>query len=122
MGSHPINLALRFLLKLTALVTAVMWGWHLSNNWSRFLLAIVLPVLIASVWGAFAVPNDPSRSGAAPVAVSGIIRLVIESGVFAFTVYALFDLGYVQISRNLSIVVTAHYIASYDRIIWLFKN
>ncbi len=72
MGSHPINLAVRFILELTALVAAGMWGWHQSEGWLKFLLVITLPLLIAIVWGTFAVPDDPSRSGAAPIPISGI--------------------------------------------------
>ncbi len=99
-----------------------MWGWHQSEGWLRFLLAIALPILIAVVWGTFAVPDDPSRSGAAPIPVSGINRLVIESAVFAIAIWTLYDLGCIQLSRNLSIIVTAHYVASYDRLIWLIKK
>ncbi len=122
MGSHPINLAVRFLLELTALVAGGLWGWQQSEDWLRFILVIAIPVLIAGIWGIFAVSDDPSRSGKAPIPVSGINRLVIESAVFAFAIWSLYDLGYIQFSRNLSIVITAHYVASYDRIWWLFKR
>ncbi|WP_280456932.1 DUF2568 domain-containing protein, partial [Nocardia carnea] len=38
---------------------------------ARWLLVVLLPVVAAAAWGVFAVPDDPSRSGAAPVAVPG---------------------------------------------------
>ena len=66
MGSHPINLAFRFLLELAALVASGFWGWRQSDGGFRYILAIGIPVFLAVVWGTFAVPNDPSRSGKSP--------------------------------------------------------
>ena len=51
MGSHPINLAIRFLLELSALLAMGVWGWRQSEGWFRFLLALGIPVIAAVVWG-----------------------------------------------------------------------
>jgi hypothetical protein len=122
MGSHPINLAIRFLLELSALVSMGVWGWRQSESWFRFLLALSAPIVAAVVWGTFAVPNDPSRSGAAPVAVPGILRLGIELVFFIFATWALYDLGFTRLSWTLGIIVALHYITSYDRILWLITQ
>ncbi len=122
MGSHPINLAIRFLLELSALLTMGVWGWRQSEGWFRFVLAPGIPIIVAVVWGTFAVPNDPSRSGAAPIAVPGILRLAIELAVFALAIWALADLGYTSPSWILGIMVAIHYITSYDRILWLITQ
>ena len=122
MGSHPINLAIRFLLELSALVSMGVWGWRQSESWFRFLLALSVPIVAAVVWGTFAVPNDPSRSGAAPVAVPGILRLGIELAFFIFATWALYDLGFTRLSWTLGIIVALHYITSYDRILWLITQ
>ncbi|MEJ2267360.1 MAG: YrdB family protein [Anaerolineales bacterium] len=122
MGSHPINLAIRFLLELSALVSMGVWGWRQSESWFRFLLALSVPIVAAVVWGTFAVPNDPSRSGAAPVAVPGILRLGIELAFFIFATWALYDLGFTRLSWTLGIIVALHYIISYDRILWLITQ
>ena len=122
MGSHPINLAVRFLLELAALLAMGVWGWQQGEGWVRFVLALGIPIIVAAVWGVFAVPNDPSRSGAAPIAVPGILRLVIELAVFVLAIWALYDLGYPGLSLILGIIVTIHYIASYDRVLWLIAQ
>ena len=122
MGSHPINLAIRFLLELSALLTMGVWGWRQSEGWFRFVLALGIPIIVAVVWGTFAVPNDPSRSGAAPIAVPGILRLAIELVVFALAIWALYDLGYTRLSWILGIIVAIHYITSYDRVLWLIAQ
>ena len=122
MGSHPINLAVRFILELSALLTMGIWGWHQSESWPRLVLALGIPLLVAGIWGTFAVPEDPSRSGKAPVPVPGILRLVIELAVFGFAVWALYNLGNTTLSWIMLIVVLLHYSVSYDRIIWLIKQ
>lgn len=122
MGSHPINLAVRFLLELAALVSVGIWGWNRSEGWLRFVLAIGIPIILAAIWGTFAVPDDPSRSGAAPVVTPGFVRLVIELGIFAFAAYSLYDMGHIKLCIALSSIVLIHYILSYDRILWLISQ
>ena len=74
------------------------------------------------MWGAFAVPNDPSRSGTAPIAVPGILRLAIELAIFVFAIWTLYDLEYTKLSWIMGIIVAIHYITSYDRILWLIAQ
>jgi len=54
MGSHPVNLAIRFILELTALFATGFWAWNLEIGWSRYILIILLPLLLAAIWGIFA--------------------------------------------------------------------
>ena len=122
MGSHPINLTIRFLLELTSLIVMGLWGWKQSDGWIRFVLVLGIPIIAAAIWGTFAVLNDPSRSGAAPIPVPGILRLAIELVFFAIATWALYDLGYSKLSLALGMIVTIHYIISYDRIIWLINQ
>jgi hypothetical protein len=122
MGSHPINLGLRFLLELVALITAGMWGWNQGNDFLRYVYAAGFPILLAAMWGAFNVLNDPSRSGKAPVQVAGWIRLILELAFFSFACWALYDMKYQTIYQVFGAIVLIHYILSYDRIIWLLKQ
>ena len=122
MGSNPLNLALRFLLELAALVAMGFWGWSLTPDWPRFLFAAGVPLFAAVVWGVFAVPEDPSRSGRAPMPVPGVLRLAIEIAFFAFAAWALFDLGSPLLAWIFALLVVVHYAASYDRIAWLLKR
>lgn len=122
MGSHPLNLALRFLLELAALVAMGFWGWSLTPDWARFLFAAGIPIFAAVVWGVFAVPGDPSRSGRAPMPTPGVLRLAIEIGFFAFAVWALFDLGSTVLGAIFAALVVVHYALSWDRIAWLLRR
>ena len=62
-SKHPINLALRFLLELAAIFTFGFWGHSQAGGGTGVLLAVLLPLLFAVLWGVFAVRGDPSRSG-----------------------------------------------------------
>jgi len=122
LGSHPINLTVRFLLEVLALIAMGIWGWYQGEGWLRFVLALGIPLIAAIVWGTFAVPNDPSRSGSAPVAVPGIVRLVIEAAIFIFAVWALYNQGFTTLSWLFGIIVIVHYLVSYDRVLWLIRQ
>jgi hypothetical protein len=122
MGSHPINLLLRFLLELCVLAVAGYWGWTVSSGFTRFLLVLGLPLLLAIVWGTFAVPNDPSRSGHAPIPVPGVVRLVLELVNFAYAAWALYDADLPLAGLILAVLVIVHYILSYDRVTWLVRQ
>lgn len=117
-----MNLALRFLLEIAALVSVGMWGWKQSDSWFRFVLAFGLPIILAVIWGVFAVPDDASRSGAAPVPTPGVIRLLIELGIFTLAVWSLYNIGFNSAGLTLGIVVLVHYVVSYDRIAWLISH
>lgn len=121
MSSHPINLALRFLLELVALGAMSIWGFAHGAGWTRFAFAIMAPLMAAAVWGVFAVPGDPSRSGSAPVPVAGILRLILELGFFTFAVWCLFSLPRPSLAILLGSVTAAHYAISHDRIGWLLR-
>jgi len=119
MGSHPLNLAFRFLLELVALFAMGYWGWRIGDGWLRWLLMLGVPLLAAVLWGVFRVDNDPGR---APVRVPGVLRLVLELAYFAFAVWALRDAGAVAASWLLGGAVLLHYAISYDRILWLLRQ
>ena len=119
MGSHPVNLMVRFMLELCALVAVGYWGWAAHKGPWRLLLAAGLPLALALLWGTFAVPDDPSRSGRAPVPVSGILRLAFELAVFAFAAWTLYDVGCPAPGLILAVAVVIHYLLSFDRITWL---
>jgi hypothetical protein len=122
MGFNPINLALRFILEIAALFALGYWGWTQHEGYWRFVWTIGLVVLAATIWGTFAVPDDPSRSGKAPVPVPGTVRLIIELALFAAGTWAFFAAGRPLLGLALGILTLIHYALSYDRIIWLLKR
>jgi hypothetical protein len=119
MSSNPINLALRFVLELAALVIFGYWGWQKGDGWLRFLFAIGLPLFFAVLWGVFRIPNDPNP---AIVAIPGFLRLILELVFFSFAVWALKDSHLFILSWTFAVITFLHYVTSYDRIIWMIKQ
>ena len=114
MSNNPINLALRFILELAGLAAMGYWGWTTHDGVGRYVWGFGLPVLAAAVWGVFRVPGDP---GDAPVAVSGVVRLLLEAAYFGGAVGLLYAAGRESAALILGVVVVLHYLASYDRVI-----
>jgi hypothetical protein len=122
MAFHPLNLALRFLLEMAALVAIGYWGFSQHTGICRFLLGIGLPVIAAAAWANFAVPGDRSRSGRAPVSVPGAVRLILELSLFGLAAWALYAAGSSLAALILAGVTVVHYALSYDRVAWLIRE
>ena len=122
MSTHPFNLAVRFILELVALYALGYWGWTQHQGPLRFVFAFGLPLLAAVLRGTFNVPDDPSRSGKAPVPVPGVVRLLLELALFVAAVVALYAADKPGWAALLGGVALIHYGVSYDRIAWLLKR
>ncbi|WP_426669020.1 YrdB family protein [Mucilaginibacter sp. McL0603] len=119
MNTNPANLAIRFLLEIVMLIILGCWGWHLTEPWIRYIAAPGLPLIAAVLWGIFLIPNDPKP---APVAIPGILRLLLELGLFGLSAWPLYDLGYSKSAIIMTIIVILHYIVSYDRAWAMLRN
>jgi len=122
MGSNPINLAARFLLEIAGLAALGWLGWTIGRGIYRYVLALGLPLLAAALWGTFAVPEDPSRSATAVVAIPGLLRLLLELIFFSSATWALFTTGATTLAWTYGIAVLVHYLVSYDRLLWLMHH
>jgi len=119
MNTNPINLAVRFLLEIVILITFGLWGWHLITGWEKYITALLFPTIAAVLWGVFRIPNDP---GPAPIKTPGIIRLLMELGLFGFAVWILFALNYTTLSYVIAAIVILHYLVSFDRTMAMLRN
>jgi hypothetical protein len=122
MSNNRVNLFFRFLLEVCAIVTFGVWGYGLSDQWPRILLAGVFPLLFAGIWGVFAVPNDPSRSGKTVIPTPGTVRLALELLLFSAATWMLIGLGEHGLGWIFGGMVMLHYVISYDRIAWLLRQ
>ena len=80
MGSHPLNLALRFLLEVAALVAIGYWGFSQHTGIWRFIIGLGGPVIAAVMWGTFAVPDDPSRFVGSYRGAQGSLDISVDEG------------------------------------------
>lgn len=116
------NLALRFGLELAMLAGYAAAAWNLTSGGVRWVAAIAVMVGVATVWGVFNVLNDPSRSGKAPVEVSGWTRLVLELLVFGVGALAISTTGRPALAIGFAALVVLQYATSWDRVQWLIKQ
>ena len=78
-----INLALRFLLELSALVAIGYWGFHTGKHpLVKVALGLGTPLVIAAIWSMFGAPKAPAK-------VAGPVRSLLELGVFVLAVASL---------------------------------
>jgi hypothetical protein len=122
MNLKTINLAFRFLLEVISLIVYGSWGFNLDQSWVRFVGMIGVPAAAAVLWGIFAVPDDPSRSGKAPIPVPGWLRLILELIFFAGAVWMLKSLGRTPSAWLFGTAVLLHYSISWERIQWLLRS
>ena len=119
---HVLNAVLRFALELTTLYALGRWGYARSDGAQRYALAIVLPLIAASVWGVFTVPGDPSRGKSGPVPVSGRVRLALEALFFAAGVWAFAGMGREAVALTFGACVCLHYVIGHARTRWLIAG
>jgi hypothetical protein len=115
------NLALRFGLELGALAGLGLAAWTLTPSSVRWAAVTLVPTTATVIWGVFNVVGDPSRSGAAPVEVSGWIRLAIEALILGGGAAAMAFAGRRDIGIIFALLVAFHYAASTSRIEWLVQ-
>jgi hypothetical protein len=110
---HALNLGLRFLLEIAALVAVGYWGFRLPNGlFIQVLGGIGLPVLIAILWAVFRVPGD---GGAPIVAISGQLRPALEAVVFGVAIAALVGSGQQGLVVAFALVLALHYAVDHER-------
>jgi hypothetical protein len=121
-GMPAWNLVLRFLLELAALAGLAFAGWRLFDGPVAILMAVLLPLLAATAWGVFTVPDDPSRSGKSPVAVPGAVRLAVELIVLFGGAVAFAVAGAPAVAAVLGALIVLHLVFSGRRLRWLLRQ
>lgn len=126
-GMTPGQAGLRFALEIAALVA---WGTAAfsavrsatSSEAVGWLAAGVAVVVTAAAWATFRVPGDTSASGDAPVPVSGMQRLVLESALLLGAAGAAAATTSILFGAVLVVLVLGHYVATLDRVRWLLSR
>jgi hypothetical protein len=59
----------------------------------------------------FAVPDDSSRSGPAPVPIPGVLHMVLELSLFGSAVWSLHDAGSPMLALLMAGITMVHYFA-----------
>jgi hypothetical protein len=110
------NLTLAFALELGALAAIGLWGWSVGSSTPlRLVLAIGLPVVVATLWGLYAAPkstfDDPWLAIATKVLVFGAAAVALwlldwRVGAVAFVILVVVNLAAIK-AGDLQAVVAA---------------
>ena len=117
-----MNLLLRFCLELAALTGIGMAAFQAGDGVIGYVYTIAAVLLAAAAWGVFNVPDDPSRSGKAPVRVFGLVRLIIEFTILFGGSLAFYLAGHSWIALAHAALIALHYALSGERLRWLLKQ
>jgi hypothetical protein len=113
------NLALRFGLEVATVGALAAAGWQQGSGATRWVAALGLPLLAVVGWGTFNVPDDPSRSGRAPVVVPGWARLALELAILTSGALALGVVAGPAWAAGFVALAAIHYMLSLRRVRWL---
>lgn len=116
------NLGFRLLLEIGLLAGIVVASVQNYDGATVWIASIIGVTVAASLWGVFAVPNDPSRSGKTVVATPGVVRLVIELALFALVTAWLATAESYVFAALLGGGAIVHYAAWPARIRWLLAH
>ncbi|WP_235846935.1 YrdB family protein [Neobacillus soli] len=99
-----MNLGVRFLLEIIALVIVGYWGFHITQGTiMKFLLGIGSPLVVAVIWGMFGAPK-------APFVLSGFPFLLLEIVIFGLLAAALFFIGKPTLASICGLIVVINLI------------
>jgi len=118
----PWQLAIRFGLEVASLIALGRYAASLLRGPWSLIAAWAVPGAVALLWVTFAVKGDPSRSGSAPIAVPGPLRLALELAVFGGGAAALAGKGNWTALAIFSIAFVAHHAMTMKRLAWLLQQ
>jgi hypothetical protein len=99
---RTLNLGLRFLLELVALVAVGWWGVHVSDSTvAKIVLGLGLPLILAIVWGRFISPK-------ATVKVSRPLWFALQAVIFGAAALALASVWSVAAGIVFAVVVVVN--------------
>ncbi len=116
------NLALRLGLEIAALVALGLAAWTVTGGGARWIAVVAVPLSAATCWGVFNVLDDPSRSGAAPVQVTGWVRPVLELAILGAGAAGFVIAGRPWVAIGFVVLTVGHYAVSWSRIQWLLAQ
>ena len=116
------NLALRFVLEMSALVAIGAAAWQSTDGIVRWVAVLMAPLVAVALWGTLNVQDDPSRSGKAPIEVDGWVRLAVEAVVFGSGTLGLIIIEGLWLGMAFLVLVVVHNVVARNRIVWLLAT
>lgn len=104
---QEMNIALRFLLELCILGVIGYWGFQVGKGpVIKGTFAVVLPLIIAVIWGLFGAPEATWK-------LQGALHLMLEIIILGLGIVALYHLRYVALATVFMIVIFTNSVLMY---------
>lgn len=116
---RPVDLALRAVLEIGAVLGLLLGGPGLMAGPMGIFLGLMLPLGAAVLWATFRVPNDP---GPAPVPVPGAARLALELLLLGLGAVGWVLAGWLIVGLLLGALIVGHYLMTAPRVRWLLEG
>jgi hypothetical protein len=113
---RPVDLVLRAVLEIAAVIGLLLGGWAAAGGAVGALLALAAPVVAGAAWATFRVPGDP---GPSPWPVSGSARLALELVLLALGALGWLLAGWLLVGLLVGALIVGHYLMTADRVRWL---
>jgi hypothetical protein len=119
MSFRPIDLVLRAVLELAAVIGLLLGGLTSVGGPMGLLVALVAAVAAGSLWATFRVPDDP---GPAPWPIPGTARLALELVLLALGAVGWVLAGWAIVGLLVGALIVGHYLMTADRVRWLLEQ
>ena len=94
-----INMGVRFLLEIIALVIFGFWGFRLSDAiFTKIIGGFGVPILVVVIWGTYGSPK-------ALFALDGFARLLLEIAILGLAALALYFIGWQELAIIYGVIV-----------------
>jgi hypothetical protein len=116
---RPVDLAIRAILEIGAVIGLLLGGAASVSGPVGALVALVLPLGAAFLWGTFRVPGDP---GPAPRPIPGAARLVLELVILGSGTLGWLWAGWMIVGLLMGALLVGHYLMTAERVRWLLTQ
>ena len=113
---RPVDLVLRAVLELAAVVGLALGGLASVGGPIGLLLALGVPVAAGVIWATFRVPDDP---GPAPWPIPGTARLAVEVVLLGLGALGWVLAGWAIVGLLMGALIVGHYLMTAERMRWL---
>lgn len=119
MNLRPVDLALRAILELAAVVGLLLGGLSSVGGIVGLVLGFGAAIGAGAAWATFRVPDDP---GPSPWPVSGSARLALELVLLGLGAVGWVLAGWLIVGVLVGALIVGHYLMTAERVRWLLDQ
>lgn len=116
---RPIDLALRAILEIAAVLGLLLGGLGSVSGAMGLVLALAVAAGAGALWATFRVPDDP---GPSPWPIPGSARLALELVLLGLGALGWLLAGWLVVGLMTGVLIVLHYLMTAPRVRWLLEQ